>query len=128
MATANGAPAAMEVDAKQEQQQQQQHAAPEPAAADLRILAVFCNPEEEDPGYDPPGPESTPTFASSREGCKVRSLRALLGFRKKRSVAPALRCIVAPRRAAVLRGCAAVHVETLPSLLQRVCVWRSAAA
>lgn len=38
---------------------------------DLRLLAVFCNPEEEDPGYDPPGPGSTPKFVASRPGAKV---------------------------------------------------------
>jgi len=55
---------------------------PEPVAAgdfcDLRLLAVFCNPEEEDPGYDPPGPGSTPAFAAMRPGAKVRRWMALV--------------------------------------------------
>jgi hypothetical protein len=38
---------------------------------DLRLLAVFCNPEEEDPGYDPPGPGSTPSYVASRPGAQV---------------------------------------------------------
>ena len=39
---------------------------------DLRLLAVFCNQEEEDPGYDPStSPNCTPTFVSTRPGAKV---------------------------------------------------------
>ncbi|KIY94323.1 hypothetical protein MNEG_13641 [Monoraphidium neglectum] len=43
---------------------------------DLRLLAVFCNPEEEDPGYDPPGPGSTPSYVASRPGAQVELMEA----------------------------------------------------
>ncbi|GBF99399.1 hypothetical protein Rsub_12332 [Raphidocelis subcapitata] len=42
----------------------------------LRLLAVFCNPEEEDPGYDPPGPASTPSYAAARAGAQVEVMEA----------------------------------------------------
>lgn len=43
------------------------------SGGEIRLLAVFCNQEEECPGYDPPGKRSTPTFVTSRAGAKVRT-------------------------------------------------------